>query len=223
MPRTLVASIIAVLLVASAQGSIIGVNGPVSSMGVAPTVIAPPSSVLDDLPTVNGMRGFNEAQGVLTTVAHGIDNGSIAAGTLVNSHMILMNNAGDDLLTHFGVVWTFDTPIIGVMSDYWGAYEAMSSFELGYPGTNYTVPSTVGGRVAPFAMRGMESRDSYSILNPFQLQVGMSVREPGDWIRVVTAVSVPEPGSWSDFTVLIAVIGGVGFIRSRRESSQASY
>ena len=119
------------------DAALIGVAGPNSSLGVAPAIIAAPLNILDDNVVNEGMQGFDEAQGVLTSVAHAIDGGGfIAAGSLVDSHMIFLNNRGQAGLVHNEVTWSFDGTIIGVMSDVDGNLEAASSFELGNPSTN---------------------------------------------------------------------------------------
>ncbi|MEM8886317.1 MAG: PEP-CTERM sorting domain-containing protein [Planctomycetota bacterium] len=132
--------------------------------------------------------------------------------------MIFLNSGGNDLLRHSGVVWTFDGVILGVMSDSGGNLEAASTFELGAPGTNYTVIFGGSGPAAPFSARGMEGNngtglgnaDGYQLLAPNQLRVGMHVTEPGDWIRVVTMDPVPEPGT------IVLVAGGAACILWRR-------
>ena len=184
-----------------ANGALIGVSGPTSNLfglstEILPEIIAAPLSALDDIAFNLGMQGFDEARGVLTTVPHTHDFGVIEAGTLVDSHMIFLNSPLDWYLSHSDVVWTFSGKIIGVMSDCWGYLEADSTFELGAPGTNYTVPFTLpdfdSGPAAPFPLRGMEEgQDSYTLLGPSTLRVNMMVTEPGDWIRVVTVVPVP--------------------------------
>lgn len=92
--RLLIVSTLVVVSVAVSQANavIVSVSGPVSTAGsTAPAIIAAPSDALNDFVTNTGMQGFDEAQGVLTTVAFDIDGGSIAVGTLVNSHMIFLN------------------------------------------------------------------------------------------------------------------------------------
>ena len=149
------------------------------------------------------MQGFNEAQDVRTTQNYAVDGGIIPAGTVVDSHMIFFNTQGLTVGIHREVVWTFDQPIIGVMTESNGSAEAISSFELGAPGTNYTAPVTGCGKAAPFRNRALEGQslcdpdasgaaiDGY-VVNGSEIKVCMFVTEPGDWIRVVTrgAVSV---------------------------------
>lgn len=200
------------------NAAIIGVTGPNSSAGTAPAIIAAPTDILDDIVFNTGMEGFNEASGVVTTVAHSIDGGgTIPIGTLVNSHMIFLNSAGSASLSHTDVVWTFDGAILGVMSNGNGSFEAASTFELGNPLTNYTVTFAGSGPAAPFSNRGLESADSYVVaLN--QITVNMSVTEPGDWIRVVTAApdsQIPEPGY--AVPLLVALAGSAMWKRIRSQ------
>lgn len=218
MIRTL--SLAAALLAVATPGSaaIIGVAGPNSSAGTAPAIIAAPAHALDDIVTNTGMQGFNEAQGVLTTVPHGIDGGGfIPPGTVVDSHMIFLNSQGTAFLSHANVIWTFSGTILGVMSDVGGTLEAASTFELGAPGTNYTATFGGSGPAAPFANRGMEGGDSYTILGPNTLLVTMSVTEPGDWIRVVTtAAPIPAPATLPLFAT--ALLGLAALARRRAEA-----
>jgi len=190
------------LLTPVVNAEIVSVSGlPSIPHGTVPTIIAPPTDVLNSFVANTGQQGFDESQGVVTTAAYSIDGGgSIPVGAFVSSHMIFLNaptgTAG--ITTHTGVTWTFDGPIIGVMSDSPGNLEAASTGELGAPGTNYTVG--VPSEVAPYPARGMEGGDSYLVAG-HQITVSMSVTQPGDWIRVVTlappieAVIDIKPGS----------------------------
>jgi MYXO-CTERM domain-containing protein len=195
---------------AASQAGIISVSGPLSTAGTAAAIIAAPSDVLDGTVTNTGQQGFNEAQGVVTSMAYATDSGVIAAGTLVDSQMIFLNQTGTGTLIHTGVTWKFDGLIIGVMSDFNGTLETASSFELGAAGTNYTV----GAGAAPFAARGMEGGDGYTVLGS-SLLVNMSVVQPGDWIRVVTVRQVSEPGT---LAVVASGLLGLALIRRRRTS-----
>lgn len=197
-----------VLITPSVSGSIMGVSGGLSSAG-APAVIltTPPSHLLDDNATNQGMQGFDEAQGVKTTLAYTVDGGGvIPIGTVVDSHMIFLNSDGRLRISHEAVTWTFDGEILGVMSDSSGFLEAFSSGELGNSETNYTETSSGSGEAAPYRLRGLEGDDKYTISGNL-LTITMSVKEPGDWIRVITSLpSVPEPSSLFIWFV-ISIVG----------------
>lgn len=203
MKKTLIATIaLAIgLLTVTGNAAIIGVAGPNSSAGTVPAIIPAPANALNSVAFNSGMEGFDEAQ-VVTTVAHTVDGGGvIAAGTWVSSHMIFLNQPDGvgGTLSHNQVVWTFDGPVVGVMSDGPGNLEAASTFELGAPGTNYTVGAP--SQVAPYSARGMEGGDSYLVAGN-QITVTMVVSQPGDWIRVITLAPITEveidikPGSF---------------------------
>jgi hypothetical protein len=196
MNKTFKAIIVLVigLLSLTANASIVSVSGPDSSEGVAPAIISAPENVLDSDVSNLGMEGFDEAQDVVTTVAHNIDGGgSIPADTLVDSHMIFLNKPDGvgGTLTHANVTWTFDGIVIGVMSNSNGSLEVASSSELGASTTTYPT--------APFSARGMESGDSY-VVSSNTITVTMTVSQPGDWIRVITTPLIEleidiKPGS----------------------------
>ena len=147
------------VMAGSIDAALVSVSGPLSSAGTAPAIIAAPSDILDDFVVNAAMQGFDEAQNVVTTVAHTHDSGVIPVGTLVNSHMIFLNSEGTAELLHNDVVWIFANPVLAVMSDGDGDFEASSTFELGAPGTNYTVTFPGSGPAAPFGARGMEGSD----------------------------------------------------------------
>jgi hypothetical protein len=189
-----------------AQAALIGVSGPLSSAGAAPEILGTaPSRLLNSVVFNDHQQGFNERQGVVLATAVTTDQGSIAAGTRVDSHMIFLNKqtgiAG--VLSHAGVTWTFDGIILGTMSDVDGILEDASTPQLGAIGSVYG---------APFANRGLEGPDGLTISGTsLMVDVSMFVTQPGDWIRVVTAVD--EPGT---FSLVGAVLMGVGFLRRRR-------
>jgi hypothetical protein len=201
----------------SANAALITASGPNSSLGTAPAVILAPLNALDNVVTNTGMEGFDEAQGVTVPVGGlNVDAGTIPASTNVNSHMIFFNIADTSgaVETHLNVQWTFDTVILGVMSDTGGTLEASSNALLGAPGppaTNYP---------GAFNFRGMEpgepNPDDYSfVAGSNVLTASMYVSQPGDWIRVVTDADqvIPEPA-----TMLLVGSGLLGMaIAGRRK------
>jgi len=181
-----------------------------------PDIIPAPSSVIDDAPgaTNTHQQAFNERQDVLLLSAINVDaaspaGSSIAAGTWVDSHMIFLNTSGTTAASDTQT-WAFNTLILGVMSDYHGNLEVATSPLLGAPGTTYPA--------AGFNARGFESNDWWSVVGGgYALRVQMSVTEPGDWIRVITAASpVPEPAS---LALLAAAAAFVAWRRRRRAAA----
>jgi hypothetical protein len=205
-----VASFAVVGWVGSAQADIVSVGAtPVSSAGIAASIISAPSLVENSLAFNSAQQGFNERQDVWLSANLQVDGGSILAGTLVSSHMIFLNQKDVEdgtggTLTHKNVKWEFDGEILGVMSDYLGNFETASTDFLGAVGTSY--PAT------GFRVRGMEGSDDYSIADKF-LTVDMYVSQPGNWIRVVTAAPVPVPAAaWMG----LILMGGLGLFRKLR-------
>ncbi|MCU7918607.1 MAG: PEP-CTERM sorting domain-containing protein [Candidatus Thiodiazotropha sp. (ex Dulcina madagascariensis)] len=202
------------------NATLIGASGPLSSLGTAASIIAAPANILDDDIINTGMQGFDEAQGVTTSIDYAMDGGAtLFAGSTVNSHMIFLNSDGRTDITHFGVMWRFDSVILGIMSDRNGNFEATSTGELGNPGTNYTTTFPGSGPAAPFGARGLEGGgDGYSIFDPFTLMVSMHVTEPGDWIRVITqANSIPEP---SGLVLMGLALTALGFaVRKKKKTA----
>jgi hypothetical protein len=163
-----------------------------------PDVIAAPVSVLDsnvnDVPpgaTNDHQQGFTERQGVLLSLPLTVDNGVIPAGTVVDSHMIFLNVPdGSPGTADFNRTWTFDGPVLGVMSDSEGALEVASSPLLGsngttYPGAPFPARGLDLGPGAPNRGAGGVTSEGYTVSGN-TIVVGMTVAQPGDWIRVIT-------------------------------------
>lgn len=201
------AAVIGALSASTASAAIVSVSGPLSTLGTAPEIIAAPTDLLDDLVTNTGMQGFDEAQNVVVPVELELDDGKIAKGERVSSHMIFLNQEGRDLLEHTGVEWVFDRPIIGVMSDRNGKLEEASTPFLGAIDTTYP---------AAFPLRGLESGDSYSFSGKV-LSIDLAVTQPGDWVRVVTT-AVPVPAA---LPLMAGALGGLGLLRTRKSKNAA--
>jgi len=204
-----------------ALSAIVSVSGPDSSEGKAPSIIAAPANVLDDVRKNRAMQGFNEMQNVLLLAPLMIDQGVLAAGTRVNSQMIFLNSKKKKRITHRRVRWTFENIILGTMSDIDGNLEAMSSAFLGAAGTNYTTTFPGSGPAAPFKNRGLEGFDAFTILGN-QLRIRLRVTEPGDWIRVITVSAVPLPAALPLFGTGLAILGLARWRRKRRRSTIAA-
>lgn len=200
---------------ASASGALVSVVGPVSTSGFSPEIIMAPGDTRNNATPFSRQVGFNENQGVLLTSTVAVDGGgSLAAGLIVNSHMIylerLRGQGQPASVVHTGVEWTFDGPILGVLSSINGGREAASRAQLGLEDTRY----------AAFPNRGMEANDNYTISGD-TLTVNMRVTEPGDWIRVVTLAptkrKVPETGGW-----MLGGIAGLALTGVRRWCSRSA-
>lgn len=195
------------ILTGQSRADLIGVSGPNSSLGAAASIISAPALVTNAAVTNSAQQGFNEVQDYITQNPINMDDGVLAAGSFVDSHMIFLN-VSSGIEQHYDVVWTFSGTILGVMSDQMGNLEANSTSELGAPGTTYE---------APWNARGMEAADTY-IYTPGSnvLTVNMRVdADAGDWIRVVTTGTVvPVPGA-----VLLGLLGlGAVGIKLRRHA-----
>jgi hypothetical protein len=131
--------------------------------------------------------------------------GTIAAGRRVASHGLVFDPpGGTGPLPEISGFVTFDRPVIAVVTQ--NLQLVLSDF-LGKPATHFdSTPH-----------RGLEESDYFS-LSPdgLTLTYFFRARDPGDNIRVLTAV--PEPGTWA---MLIAGFGLIGLAARRRRTAIA--
>lgn len=171
-------------------------NTSLAALVSGPDIIMAPSSVIDDSPGAENtnQQAFNERQHVILPNDISVDGGIISSGTLINSHMIFLNTPSITQVSTLNIEWAFDGKILGVMSDVSGVLESNSNSVLGAIGTTY--PGSLGGR-------GLEGNDIYSVFDN-TITISMIVSEPGDWVRVVTAVPIPA-ALWLFMSGLVSI------------------
>lgn len=210
--RWLAAATASIALGTESHAALVGYTpGPHSVLGGVQGggIIATPALVTNGKTVNKSQQGFNERQNVTLGAALNVDGGTIAAGTVVHSHMIFLNRSssiGGPATLDDGVKWLFSGTILGVMSDTGGFLEAASTPIFKYVGQTYQ---------APMPNRGLEpgsSPDTYSVSGK-ELTVTMSVTQPGDWIRVITAV----PDGATTLQLLGLGCLGLSFLRRRRD------
>lgn len=151
----------------------------------------------------NNLFAFDEQQGVTLLSAIG----SIAAGTIVNSHYVFFDPGRSRRA--IGYV-DFDGDILGVLDS--RSDMEMTDALLGNANANYVSVN----------LRGLEAPDSFNIMGD-RININFRASSPGDYIRVLTAASaVPEPSTWA------MMIGGFGLVggamrRRRKVSTKVSY
>lgn len=170
-------------------------------------------------PSDSEIFAFDEQQSVAFVATQALDFGSIAAGTLVNSHYIQYNTASATGSVGPGTV-TFDGPILGVVTTTADLDADLSPDAVGTSDSYFGLAGTLGaypaGAPGTEQFRGLGSPlDSLSVVlgsNTLTIN-GLDIETPGalDGIRVLTLV--PEPGSAGLFA-----LGLVGLLaRGRRK------
>lgn len=162
---------------------------------------------------------FNEQQHVPFVDTQPLDFGSIAHGTLVNSHYLQYDPASPTGFIGTGSV-TFDQPILGLIT----STENLTA-DLGTSGasdTYFGLASTLGAYPsgADPNDRGLGSAEDDLIIvigSPVLEVESLEVPVPGnlDAIRVLT--QVPEP-----ITLALLALGGLGVVLGRQRRAVAS-
>lgn len=145
---------------------------------------------------------FDEQQSIVFVSTQPLDFGSIAPGTLVNSHYIQYDTASPTGSVGPGSV-TFDGAILGVITSTANLTADLSPDVIGTSDTWFGLETTLGapypaGAPGTEAFRGLGSpMDSLTVVlgsNTLMIN-GLDIETAGalDGIRVLTAI--PEPGS----------------------------
>tara|TARA_R110001583_G_scaffold171120_4_gene324642 strand:- start:4612 stop:5232 length:621 start_codon:yes stop_codon:yes gene_type:complete len=173
-------------------------------------------SVQEDSPTNTAQQAFNEKQSVLLGSAINVDGGTIAAGTLVDSHLIFLNTQGstrkDDSQT-----WGFDGAILGVMSNSNGSLMKNTNNLFAAFNDYFTTGSSLPFSAAGLEQNNINTGDGYFI-HGLLLDLRMVVTEPGDWIRVITASVSEVPIPAAAFLFAPALLGFMGLRRKAKNS-----
>ena len=188
----------------------------ISAVGASEYVgVGPGTHITNNAPGSNTEYLYiNEAQGVTLGSALTTDQGAIAAGSIVDSHMIFLNrgdtNGGSANLLDLDAVFEFSGRILGTMSDIHGGARMVPSDFLG---GIYTY--------ANFNNRGLERsgqhKDEFQITgaNDTFLNAQFNVTQPGDWMRVVTVAPVPVPAG---LVLLVSGLAGFGALKRRKKA-----
>lgn len=205
----------AALAGATTNAAILGVTG----FGVHETDLTQvgyTANYFDDPTTAAPIHFWNEKQDVTLTSALLVDivaqgtyhspfssaNASIAAGTRVNSHYAYQDPVGSATTT---ATVRFDAPILGIiiLSGTNNASDKLMKSDHLIPAGPTSIPAN------HFNARGLEmGPEIVTWLSPNEVTLKLASSNPGDQVRIVTAV--PEPG-----TLLAAAIG-IGGLLSRR-------
>lgn len=144
------------------------------------TVVSAPTDLTNDSPTSQTtVSGFTEATGVIIGLGGLVMDigGTLAAGTVVDSHMFYFNNDGanDRTFNDITATFSFDRDILGFIT----ATGKLNTTDglLGAPGTSYP----------DFSARGFEGDDEITSFDTNSFTVFLEITQPGDWFRVITA------------------------------------
>lgn len=154
----------------------------------------------------NTLFGFDELQGVTLTADLNVGNNNpvsrLLAGTKVNSHLIFFDPARNTLVR--GSLAFNGTVLAVIIND---ARLAATDALFGLRSVTYLTPNN----------RGLENND-LTFVSQNLFDVRLNAGNPGDFIRVLTAV--PEPESWAMMIVGFGLMGGA--LRRNRKMKMLS-
>lgn len=166
-----------------------------------------PAAVNNGTPSSNTqIQYYDEMQGVTLGSALVTDQGTLSAGTKIDSHMFFLNRPGGGSATVLSGTLTFATNVLGTISDIDGALMALSDY-LGAP-TTYT----------NFDNRGLEGSDSVSFMGD-TITATLRVTQPGDWVRVITAAAPSQVPVPAGIVLLPMGLGALAAVRRRRRKT----
>ncbi len=156
---------------------------------------------------------FNEQQNIPFVSTQELDFGSIAAGTLVNSHYVQYDPIGSGFVGTGSV--TFDGPVLGVITSTSGLTADLNSGVSGTSDTYFGLETVLGAYPAGAdpSSRGLGSPEDDLVVNIGENTLVIdSLEVPPlrsgnlDGFRVLTAVPLP-PAIWLFSFGLLSLIG----------------
>ncbi len=161
-----------------------------------PNPFGPPNSVGNDTFQSPNLFGFDEDQNIVLTAPLVVDVGTspLPIGTIVASHYVFFDPGPSQTIV--GTI-DFDAVVLAIITS---TVHLFDSDFLANTGVNYLNPGA----------RGLEPGDSVIISGPQQILFDTAASSPGDYVRVLTALSpgaVPEPTPLALTALGLAIVG----------------